>query len=163
MEDAGRRVSRYLSTQFLVNTCYGICVAVGLQFIGVPNAALWGVLAGVLRFIPLRRAMGGRSLADPTVVCHLQQLVHTADDSRFVHRVGGDRIELCRTLGLRCEYGRFADCVNHFGRVLDVALGPGWSRAFYSYDGVFGCDRATCSAARVSRDFAKRGSSTGAS
>src|SRR5258705_6410009 len=52
MEDAGRRVSRYLSTQFLVNTCYGICVAVGLQFIGVPNAALWGVLAAVLRFIP---------------------------------------------------------------------------------------------------------------
>jgi predicted PurR-regulated permease PerM/methylmalonyl-CoA mutase cobalamin-binding subunit len=52
MEDAGRRVSRYLITQFLVNTCYGICVAVGLQFIGVPNAALWGLLAGVLRFIP---------------------------------------------------------------------------------------------------------------
>jgi GAF domain-containing protein len=52
MEDAGRRVSRYLSTQFLVNTCYGICVAFGLQFIGVPNAALWAVLAGVLRFIP---------------------------------------------------------------------------------------------------------------
>ena len=52
MEDAGRRVSRYLSTQFLVNTGYGICVAIGLQFIGVPNAVLWGVLAGVLRFIP---------------------------------------------------------------------------------------------------------------
>jgi len=52
MEDAGRRVSRFLSTQFLVNTCYGICVAVGLQFIGVPNAALWGLLSGVLRFIP---------------------------------------------------------------------------------------------------------------
>ena len=52
MEDAGRRVSRYLSTQFLVNTCYGICVAVGLQFIGVPNAPLWGLLSGVLRFIP---------------------------------------------------------------------------------------------------------------
>jgi predicted PurR-regulated permease PerM len=52
MEDAGRRVSRYLSTQFLVNTGYGICVAIGLQFIGVPNAVLWGVLSGVLRFIP---------------------------------------------------------------------------------------------------------------
>lgn len=52
MDDAGHRVSRYLSTQFLVNTCYGVCVAVGLQFIGVPNAVLWGVLAGVLRFIP---------------------------------------------------------------------------------------------------------------
>ena len=52
MEDAGRRVSRYLSTQFLVNTGYGICVVIGLQFIGVPNAALWGLLAAVLRFIP---------------------------------------------------------------------------------------------------------------
>src|SRR5215510_12024045 len=52
MEDAGRRVSRYLSTQFLVNTCYGVCVAIGLQLIGVPNAALWGLLSGVLRFIP---------------------------------------------------------------------------------------------------------------
>ena len=52
MEDAGRRVSRYLITQFLVNTCYGTCVAGGLRLIGVPNAALWGLLAGVLRFIP---------------------------------------------------------------------------------------------------------------
>src|ERR1700748_1364784 len=51
MEDAGYRVSRYLSTQFVVNTCYGVCVAIGLYFIGVPNAALWGLLAGVLRFI----------------------------------------------------------------------------------------------------------------
>src|ERR1700748_1956950 len=52
MEDAGRRVSRYLSTHFLVNAFYGVCGAFGLQFIGVPNAALWGVLSGVLRFIP---------------------------------------------------------------------------------------------------------------
>src|SRR5215813_10719483 len=52
MGDAGYRVSRYLSTQFLVNACYGVCVATGLYFIHVPNAALWGLLAGVLRFIP---------------------------------------------------------------------------------------------------------------
>src|SRR5205814_9994660 len=96
---------------------------------------------------PLRRSVGGRSLADPTVVCHLHQLVHTAHDNRFVHRVGGDRIELYRTLGLRCEYGRFAACFNHFGRVLDVALGARWPRAFYSYDRVFSCDGATCSTA----------------
>jgi len=52
MEDAGYRVSRYLSMQFLVNACYGVCIAVGLSLIHVPNAALWGLLAGVLRFIP---------------------------------------------------------------------------------------------------------------
>ena len=62
MEDAGRRVSRYLSTQFLVNTCYGICVASGLHFIGVPNAALWGLLSGVLRFIPYVGAWAGALL-----------------------------------------------------------------------------------------------------
>jgi predicted PurR-regulated permease PerM/methylmalonyl-CoA mutase cobalamin-binding subunit len=62
MEDAGRRVSRYLITQFLVNTCYGICVAGGLHFIGVPNAALWGLLAGVLRFIPYVGAWAGALL-----------------------------------------------------------------------------------------------------
>ena len=62
MEDAGHRVSRYLSTQFLVNTCYGICVATGLYFIGVPNAALWGLLSGVLRFIPYVGAWAGALL-----------------------------------------------------------------------------------------------------
>src|SRR6266403_1257318 len=52
MDDAATRVSRYLSMQFLVNACYGVCITVGLQFIQVPNAALWGLLSGVLRFIP---------------------------------------------------------------------------------------------------------------
>jgi AI-2E family transporter/GAF domain len=51
-KNAGYRVSRYLSMQFLVNACYCVCIAVGLSFIHVPNAALWGLLAGVLRFIP---------------------------------------------------------------------------------------------------------------
>jgi predicted PurR-regulated permease PerM len=52
MDDAGYRVSQYLSMQFFVNACYGVCIAVGLSLIHVPNAALWGLLAGVLRFIP---------------------------------------------------------------------------------------------------------------
>jgi len=44
-------------------------------------------------------------------------------------------------LALRCKHRCFSDCFNHFGRVLDLALGPGWSRAFYSSDRVFGSDR----------------------
>ncbi len=52
MDDAGRRVSRYLLMQLVVNVTYGIPVAVGLYFIGVPNAVLWGGFATVLRFIP---------------------------------------------------------------------------------------------------------------
>ena len=50
--EAADRVSRYLRMQLLVNTSYGVPIGVGLYFIGVPNALLWGALAIVLRFIP---------------------------------------------------------------------------------------------------------------
>lgn len=52
MDDAGARVTRYLLMQLVVNVTYGIPVAIGLYFIGVPNAVLWGACATVLRFIP---------------------------------------------------------------------------------------------------------------
>ena len=52
LDDAGRRVSRYLLMQLLVNVTYGIAVAIGISFLGVPNAILWGAFATLLRFIP---------------------------------------------------------------------------------------------------------------
>lgn len=52
MDDAGSRVSKYLLMLLVVNVTYGIPVAIGLYFIGIPNALLWGSLAIVLRFIP---------------------------------------------------------------------------------------------------------------
>lgn len=52
LEDANTRVSRYLSMLFLVNATFGISVGMGLYLIGVPSAALWGILATALRFIP---------------------------------------------------------------------------------------------------------------
>ena len=52
MDDANQRVSRYLLMQFVVNVIYGTAVAIGLFFIGVPNAILWGAFATALRFIP---------------------------------------------------------------------------------------------------------------
>jgi predicted PurR-regulated permease PerM len=50
--DAGERISRYLVMQFIVNASMGIAVGIGLYFIGVPYAALWGLAAGVLRYVP---------------------------------------------------------------------------------------------------------------
>jgi predicted PurR-regulated permease PerM len=52
MDDAGQRLSRYFVSQLGVNTCFGVVIGVGLWFIGVPAAALWGVLAALLRFVP---------------------------------------------------------------------------------------------------------------
>jgi predicted PurR-regulated permease PerM len=52
LEEAGDRVSRYLRMQLIVNVSYGVPVGVALYLLGVPNAALWGLLATTLRFIP---------------------------------------------------------------------------------------------------------------
>ncbi len=52
MDEAGTRVRRYLLMQLVINVTYGIPLAIGLYFIGVPNALLWGALAAGLRFIP---------------------------------------------------------------------------------------------------------------
>ena len=52
LDDASARVSRYLLLQFVVNTCYGVFIGTCLHFIGLPGALLWGVVAGILRFLP---------------------------------------------------------------------------------------------------------------
>jgi predicted PurR-regulated permease PerM len=51
-EEAANRVSRYLRVQLVVNVTYGLPVGIALYALGVPNAALWGLLATALRFIP---------------------------------------------------------------------------------------------------------------
>jgi len=50
--ETGQRISRYLLTIALLNVGFGLLIGVGLWLIDVPHAALWGVLAGLLRFIP---------------------------------------------------------------------------------------------------------------
>ena len=52
MDEAGKRLSRFLLLQTLVNASFGVVVTLGLFLIGIPNAALWGAMAAVLRFIP---------------------------------------------------------------------------------------------------------------
>jgi predicted PurR-regulated permease PerM len=52
MDEAGTRVSRYLLLQTLVNVTFGSVLAIALSIVGLPNAALWGGLATMLRFIP---------------------------------------------------------------------------------------------------------------
>jgi hypothetical protein len=52
MDDATHRISRYLRSQLIVNTCCGLPIGLGLTLIGIPNAALWVIMTVVLRFIP---------------------------------------------------------------------------------------------------------------
>jgi predicted PurR-regulated permease PerM/methylmalonyl-CoA mutase cobalamin-binding subunit len=52
IDEATARVSRYLRLQLLVNIGYGALIGTCLHFIGIPGALLWGVVIGLLRFLP---------------------------------------------------------------------------------------------------------------
>ena len=52
IDEAARRLSRLFLTQLALNSAFGLVIGLGLWAIGVPSAALWGIIAGVLRFVP---------------------------------------------------------------------------------------------------------------
>ncbi len=67
LDDGAKRLSRYFLTQFIVNCGFGAVIWVGLFLLGVPSPGLWGILSGLLRFIPyvgvLIAAVGPLALA----------------------------------------------------------------------------------------------------
>ena len=59
IDDAARRLSRLFLMQLALNTAFGVAIAAGLWIIGIPSAMLWGILAGILRFVPYVGAVAG--------------------------------------------------------------------------------------------------------
>jgi predicted PurR-regulated permease PerM len=47
-----QNISNYLFSVSLINLGLGIVVSGGLYFMGVPNAAMWGILVAILNFVP---------------------------------------------------------------------------------------------------------------
>jgi predicted PurR-regulated permease PerM len=52
LDDAFNRLGRYLLTQTVINTGFGLVIGTALWLIGIPNPVLWGILGTLLRFIP---------------------------------------------------------------------------------------------------------------
>ena len=52
LDDSGKRLSKLFLTQIIFNAVFGLVIGAGLEFIGVPSAPLWGLLAMILRFVP---------------------------------------------------------------------------------------------------------------
>lgn len=52
LADTASGISRFFLAQAVVNLCFGAVVAIALWVIGIPHAALFGALAGAMRFIP---------------------------------------------------------------------------------------------------------------
>jgi predicted PurR-regulated permease PerM len=64
--DAAVRIGRVLSLQLLTNLGFALLVGASLFALGMPNALLWGLLAGALRFVPYVGAILGALL--PTLI-----------------------------------------------------------------------------------------------
>jgi predicted PurR-regulated permease PerM len=47
-----QNISNYLFSVSLINIGLGLVVSGGLYFMGVPNAAMWGILVAILNFVP---------------------------------------------------------------------------------------------------------------
>lgn len=52
VDDAGQRISRYLLSQLIVNTSFGLIITLGLFLLGVQYAVLWGFIATLMRYVP---------------------------------------------------------------------------------------------------------------
>jgi hypothetical protein len=160
MDDAAKRVSRYLLRQLVVNGCCGLPIGFGLAVIGIPNAALWGIFAALLRFIPY--------LGIVIAACFPVALAVAVDPGwmmlvwvilLFV------AIELivaypARAVGLCCQHGFVlgrADCGGDFldlvgaGRVSFVDISNSLSRG----------TRSSRAAARISRGVARQHAGAG--
>jgi len=64
--DAAVRLSRVLALQLMTNFGFAVAIGGGLFALGMPNSALWGMLAGGLRFVPYIGSALGAVL--PTLV-----------------------------------------------------------------------------------------------
>jgi predicted PurR-regulated permease PerM len=52
-------ISNYLLTITVINACFGVTVGVCMSLLGLPNPMLWGVMAGLLHFVPFLGALIG--------------------------------------------------------------------------------------------------------
>lgn len=52
VDDASRRVSKYLFTQLMLNAGFAVLILIGMLVMGVQYAVLWAVLSFVMRYVP---------------------------------------------------------------------------------------------------------------
>jgi len=120
-------VGRYFGTVALINLGLGIATGLSMYALGMPNAALWGVLAGVLNFVPYLGPIAacviiagaalvtyptlGRALAAPGVFIVL-------------HLIEGQIVQPL-TVGRRCEVNAVV-----------ILLGVWFGYAFWGIPGV---------------------------
>jgi predicted PurR-regulated permease PerM len=82
--DTGHALHRWLLGQFVSMTSVGLLTGFGLWLVGVPNAAILGLVAGLLEFVPI---LGPLVAAVPGIVLALAQGPTTALYAALVYLV----------------------------------------------------------------------------
>lgn len=151
MNDAGRRLSRYLLTQVAINTTFGVIIAIGLALIVVPSPVMWGVLGAVLRFVPYvgapLSALIPLALA-AAIDSGWSSLLWTASLYFVVEITLGQVVEPL-LYGHSTGLSPFRS--GGGGNVLDLAVGSDRVGALDPVDALPGGARTPCGAARVPR------------
>ncbi len=75
-DEVEQQVSRYLGSVVLINAGLGLFTGVAMWLAGMPNPALWGVVAGLLNFVPYLGALA------TVVVIALASLISFEDPAR---------------------------------------------------------------------------------
>jgi predicted PurR-regulated permease PerM len=122
-----QEVGRYFGTVAIINLGLGIATGLAMFALGMPNAILWGVMAGVLNFIPYLGPIiacvifsGAALITFPT----LGQALAVPGVFVLLHLIEGQLVQPL-TVGRRCE-------VN----ALVVLLGVWFGFAFWGIAGV---------------------------
>jgi predicted PurR-regulated permease PerM len=69
-----RNLSTHLLTITAINTALGIAVSLALSALGMPNPVLWGVMAGVLNYVPYLGAMVGVGVVTVIAITTIETL-----------------------------------------------------------------------------------------
>jgi predicted PurR-regulated permease PerM len=78
LDEAGKRISRYLAAYAVVNCGFGILVFLGLSLLGVHYPVLWGFLAATMRFLPYVGVIAGAGLPICMAVIQFPDWTHPA-------------------------------------------------------------------------------------
>ena len=150
LDDAASRLSRLFLIQLLLNGSFGVVIGIGLWLIGVPSAILWGILAGVLRFVPYIGAVIAAAFPLALARRRRSHLVHAALDRRAVCGGRAGRRPCDRTDGLWAQHRALTRGSGRICHVLDRALGADWSCPGDAPHGVPGRAWAPCRTSGIS-------------
>ncbi len=87
------QIRRYLQMQFLTSILVGVLTGLALWFIGLENAAAWGVLAGVLNLVPYLGSLvmtGASALVGFLQFGSLSMALMVGGSSLVIHAVVGN-------------------------------------------------------------------------